>query len=325
MAIIVEQITRNKKVLSYHKSHSDKIRLGRAYDNDVVLQEEHVSPYHAEIDFYREDDVIVLTDLASLNGVKTRHNGKVKQSIRVKSGDVFTLGKSHIRVLKADHQVVPTKELSVLEDIASRLNQWYFAALALLAFWSVMMTHNYLTRFDAVVWSKEAAKYSLFTLALVVFPMLVAVSARFFKKEVRFFASLVFSFGIFILFQFTTTTAQWLYFNWPESAFTYLFSETTELGLLIALFWGAFYLASNMTMKKITLASVGLVAVIWGLTFYSKQSTNIQVYPSSYAVVFPSQFLFATAEAVSEQKKVNHTLFNQASKEANNLNKETND
>ena len=323
MAIIVEQITRNKKVLSYHKSHNDKVRIGRAYDNDVVLQEEHVSPYHAEIDL--NEGALVLTDLNSLNGIKTRHNGKVSNSISVQSGDIFTLGKRHIRVLKASHQVAPAKQLSVLEDIASRLNQWYFAALALIAFWSVMMAYNYLTRFDAVVWSKEAAKYSLFTLALVVFPMLIAVSARFFKKEVRFFASLVLSFGIFTLFQFTTTMAQWLYFNWPESLFSYLFSEVTELGLLTALFWGAFYLASNMTMKKITLASFGLVAVIWGLTFYSKQSTNIQVYPSSYAVVFPSQFLLAQAEPVPQQNKVNQALFSQASKEADNLNKETND
>lgn len=325
MELIIERITRNKKVLSFHKVSGDKIKIGRAYDNDVVLQEEHVNPYHVEIDIYDEDDVIVMTDLQTVNGVKTERDEKVEGNIRVSSGDVFTLGKTHIRILKSDHQVSATKELSVLEDIASQLNQWYFAALTLVLFWSSLMAYSFITRFDTIIWSKEAAKYSLFSLALVIIPSIIAISARFAKKEVKFFASTAFCFSIFLLFQINSAGAEWLDFNWPSSSLASFVVGSVELVLMVSFFWGAFYLASNMTMKKITFLSIFLVAGISGLIFYSKQRNEIQLYPDTTVVVLPNNLLLAQAKAVDEQLANSKKLFEQASAEATKLNKESDD
>lgn len=325
MELIIERITRNQKVLSFHKVSGDKVTIGRAYDNDVVLQEEHVDPYHAEIDVYEEDGVLVMTDLQTVNGIKTQAQQKVEGNVRVNSGDVFSLGKTHIRILKSDHQVAPAKELSVLEDLAGQLNQWYFAVLSLVMFWSSLMAYSYVTRFDTIIWSKEAAKYSLFALALLVIPAIIALSARFAKKEVRFFASMAFCFSVFLLFQFSSALAEWLGFNWPNSSIASAMMAGVELALMITFFWGAFYLASNMTMQKITLVSIFLVAGISGLIFYSKQRNEIQLYPDTAVVVLPNSLLLAQPEPVSKQQQNNQSLFEQAAKEAKILNKETND
>ena len=325
MELIIERITRNKKVLSFHKVKGDKVRIGRAYDNDVVLQEEHVDPYHAEIDIYDQDEVLVMTDLRTVNGIKTEDEQRVQGNTRVNSGDVFTLGKTHIRILRSDHQVAPAKELSVLEDIASQLNQWYFAALALVMFWSTLMFYSFVTRFDTVIWSKEAAKYSLFSLILLAIPAIIAISARFAKKEVRFFASMAFCFSIFLLFQLSSASAEWLGFNWPNSSSVSIIMTGVELALMISFFWGAFYLASNMTMQKITLVSIVFVAGISGLIFYSKQRNEIELYPATTVVILPNSLLIANAESLASHQKNSQTLFKQAEIEAKNLNKETND
>lgn len=325
MELIIEQLSRNNKVTRYSKVSGDKISIGRAYNNDIVLQEEHVNPYHAEIDIYHQDGVIVLTDLNSTNGIKAENNGRINRTTRVTSGDVFTLGKAQIRILRADHQVAPAKELSVLDDITGQLNQWYFALLALVLFWSTLMANSFFTRYDTIIWSKEAAKSSLFALILVIVPIGVAISARFFKKEVRFFASLVFSFSVFILFQFSAVVTEWLSFNWPNSGFTSVVMGAVELLLLVSLFWGLFYLASNMSMKKITLVSVAFVASISGLLFYSKQQHDIELYPQNTVVVLPNRLLLVEAEPISQQQKLHKTLFEQASQEAKNLNKEASD
>lgn len=325
MELIIEQLGRNNKVVRYSKVSGDKIRIGRAYDNDIVLQDDHVSPYHAEIDVYHDDDVIVLTDIESTNGIRTKNNGRIENSTRVTSGDAFILGKARVRILKANHPVAPAKELSVLDDITSNVNQWYFAILTLVLFWSSLMADNYLIRYDSIIWSKEAAKFSLVTLMFVVIPAGVAISARFFKKEVRFFASIVFFFSIFILFQLTEGFAQWLDFNWPNSSVSATFIGILELVLLVGLFWGLFYLASNMSMKKITLVSVLFVAGISGLVFYSKQRLDIELYPQSTVIVLPKSLLLVQAESISKQDETNKSLFEIAAQEARNLNKEAND
>ncbi len=325
MEIIVEQITRGKKVVSYVKLNSDKIRIGRAYDNDIVLQEEHVNPYHAELDIYPEDNVIVLTDLDSVNGIKTEKGEPVKASMRVKSGDIFSLGKTYIRVLNADHEVAPAKEMSVLEDLAGRLNQWYFAAGAIVVFWFSLMLEAFFTRFDTVIWSKEAAQFSMASLILLFVPAVMAVSARFFKKEVRFFASCAFCFVILLLFQMSSALDEWLFFNWPESSMTMVAIEVIELVLTVSLLWGIFYLASNLTMKKITATSIFLVLGSWGLVFYSKQNDTISLYPNSYVVVLPNELLIAESQFINNQNATFDNLFKQASEEARALNKEGNE
>lgn len=325
MELIIEQLGRNNKVVGYSKVSGDKIRIGRAYDNDIVLQDDHVSPYHAEIDIYQDDDVIVLTDINSTNGIKTKNNGRIESSTRVTSGDTFIFGKAQVRILKANHPVAPAKEMSVLDDITSNMNQWYFAMLTLVLFWLSLMTDNYLTRYDNVIWSKEAAKSLLVALMLVVIPAVAAVSARFFKKEVRFFASIVFFFSIFIVFQAIEGFAQWLDFNWPNSSVTATFIGVLELVLLVGLFWGLFYLASNMPMKKITLVSVLFVAGISGLVFYSKQRLDIELYPQSAVIVLPKSLLLVQAESIAQQDQSNQSLFEHAAQEARNLNKEAND
>ena len=187
------------------------------------------------------------------------------------------------------------------------------------------MADNYLTRYDSIIWSKEAAKFSLVTLMFVVIPAGVAISARFFKKEVRFFASIVFFFSIFILFQLTEGFAQWLDFNWPNSSVSATFIGILEIVLLVGLFWGLFYLASNMSMKKITLVSVLFVAGISGLVFYSKQRLDIELYPQSAAIVLPKNLLLVQAGSIAQQEQSNKSLFEMAAQEARNLNKEAND
>jgi hypothetical protein len=65
-------------------------RIGRNSENDVVLNSERVSRYHAEIAC--QDDVFLLVDKGSRNGVWINKQ-RVKNSIEIKSGDVIRIGR----------------------------------------------------------------------------------------------------------------------------------------------------------------------------------------------------------------------------------------
>jgi pSer/pThr/pTyr-binding forkhead associated (FHA) protein len=62
--------------------------LGRALDNDIVLDSGDISRHHARLEF--GDDFIRVVDLNSTNG--TRVNGKSVRSQSVRSGDEVAFG-----------------------------------------------------------------------------------------------------------------------------------------------------------------------------------------------------------------------------------------
>lgn len=65
-------------------------RIGRNHDNDIILNNDRVSRYHAEI--IREDDVITVVDIQSRNGVWL--NGqRIKTSVELKPGDKLRIGR----------------------------------------------------------------------------------------------------------------------------------------------------------------------------------------------------------------------------------------
>lgn len=63
-------------------------RIGRKSDNDVVLSDQHVSRYHAEIRYVEGD--FILVDLKSTAG--TSVNGTRIREALLKAGDVISIG-----------------------------------------------------------------------------------------------------------------------------------------------------------------------------------------------------------------------------------------
>jgi hypothetical protein len=322
MEIVIELITRNNKVKSFHKLSGDSIKIGRSYENDFVLQDEHISPHHAEI-IQSENGSLVLVDKCSVNGIRDNKNKDVGLQVDLKSGDVVTIGKHLIRIVLPHHPIARTKKLNVLEDIASHANQWYLALFSALVFFSSMLVKSYFSALDDIIWTKLFATALLVTIALMLFPLLIALSARVFKKDVKFFTAVVFSFTMFVAWQITTGLGQVLLFNWGDSSLVNLGADLVEFVMMVLFFCGCFYLASNMSLKRISIISCSLVVSIAALFYFSSQDDGaVQPYPMSYAVVLPSGMLLNSAISTEQSVEQFDALFDSALIEAKQRNKE---
>jgi Ca-activated chloride channel family protein len=67
----------------------DRLTIGRAADNDVMLMEDEVSAHHCQI--AREGDNLFLEDVGSKNGTYA-NGGRVTGRFRLSAGDVVTVG-----------------------------------------------------------------------------------------------------------------------------------------------------------------------------------------------------------------------------------------
>jgi hypothetical protein len=71
-------------------------RIGRTRDNDIVLDSDRVSRYHAEI--FRRDERWMISDQGSRNGIFV-NNQRVKEAVPIESGDLIRIGRQEFTFL----------------------------------------------------------------------------------------------------------------------------------------------------------------------------------------------------------------------------------
>lgn len=98
----VEILARNGEVLHRHRAASLPIRVGRAYDNDFILDDEYAAAHHALIEA-GPDGTLVMRDLGTRNGLN--HNRKRVQQLVLGGDTVVRMGHTSLRVRPADFPV----------------------------------------------------------------------------------------------------------------------------------------------------------------------------------------------------------------------------
>jgi hypothetical protein len=106
------------EVLSQHGDVANRIAIekeealiGRAFDNDVVLDDPHVAPHHLRI--HRGDDgELVAVDLGTLNGLYAEHASHRVPTLALAKEPGFRIGRTTLRVRDARHPVAPERLLT---------------------------------------------------------------------------------------------------------------------------------------------------------------------------------------------------------------------
>lgn len=78
-------------------------RVGRAFDNDIILDDAYVDPHHAIIQQDPSDGALYIHDLGSQNGIIDDHQATHRLSLV--SGRTFTLGRTEIRYYDTAHSL----------------------------------------------------------------------------------------------------------------------------------------------------------------------------------------------------------------------------
>ncbi|MPQ58080.1 FHA domain-containing protein [Duganella sp. FT27W] len=100
----IEILARNGDVLNRHKVQSLPIRIGRGYDNDVILDDAHSAASHAIVDL-DENGKLLLRDLGSKNGTFAHGKRADGAGIVVEGNTVVRLGHTRLRIRSADFPV----------------------------------------------------------------------------------------------------------------------------------------------------------------------------------------------------------------------------
>jgi pSer/pThr/pTyr-binding forkhead associated (FHA) protein len=107
----VEVLSRQGEVAVRERVERDEARIGRAFDNDVVIDDPHVAPHHLRV--YRgEDGELVAEDLGTVNGLYAEHGAERVARLSLAHEPVIRIGRTTLRVHDAAHAVAPEKALT---------------------------------------------------------------------------------------------------------------------------------------------------------------------------------------------------------------------
>ncbi len=138
----VEVLARNGEVRYRQCVAALPIRIGRGYDNDIILDDRYASAHHAVVESDAKGGM-QLRDLGSVNGVI--HSGKSRHQFPLDGDTVFRVGHARLRVRAADFSVA-----DALRDTTLHAWEGWLPALAGLALMVLLSLEN--------VWSSDFEK-----------------------------------------------------------------------------------------------------------------------------------------------------------------------
>ncbi|HUP97741.1 MAG TPA: FHA domain-containing protein [Usitatibacter sp.] len=107
----IEVLSRDGEVVARERIESAEARVGRAFDNDVVVNDPHVAPHHLRV-FRGEDGELVAEDLGTLNGLYPEHGARRVPRLSLKGEPGIRIGRTTLRVHDAAHPVAAERPMT---------------------------------------------------------------------------------------------------------------------------------------------------------------------------------------------------------------------
>jgi cation transport ATPase len=107
----IEVVSRDGHVYARERIAAEEARIGRAFDNDVVVDDPHVAPHHLRI-FRGEDGELVAEDLGTVNGLYAEHGEERMPRMSLAREPGLRIGRTVLRIHDSAHAVAAEKALA---------------------------------------------------------------------------------------------------------------------------------------------------------------------------------------------------------------------
>ncbi|WNC68270.1 FHA domain-containing protein [Thalassotalea nanhaiensis] len=315
MELIIEEISRGKKLIGRHKFATSTVNVGRAYNNDIILSDPHICPEHLALKC--EDGIWYIKDLESLNGSVFANKQPLTQWQALVSGDIIRLGKTQLRFYLPNHPVSKSVEFSELENAVEYFGRWSMIIAMVALFGLINFAMLYLNDPNKeIVYSQLFIGVISVTIGYALWPLLCSLMAFLNKHEPRVGSQLGVSFVIINMFWILDFIDALLGFNISSQWSWHWLLAAASIGLTFSLFWFNFYIAFQQSPKRRFRIAAGLTIIIYGGLYMNELSDKPEFnpYPVYNSTVLTPIFSVAPASSSDEFIKQSDDLFIEADK-----------
>jgi hypothetical protein len=255
--IWVEILARHREVAARFRIAGDEVRIGRGYDNDVIVDDPYVADRHVRI-FRDQAGRLVAEDVGSKNGLFL-DRGRVRQArIVIDPEHPIRIGHTQLRIRNAGHAVP-------VERLAQTRSQAWLTALAVclgvstLGFETLLMWLTQTGEPKASIYLNSLLLVSALVLAWV---SLWAIVSRVFSGQARFLQNLLIALSGFLLITVSREVSQIaaFSFSWP-GAINYEYALESTIVAVACFFHLREIAPSRLTLKGAVVAALLVLAV----------------------------------------------------------------
>ena len=326
MEVIIEQLGASHNVIERQRFDQNRIDIGRSYANDVILTDEHVDAFHARLD-RSEDGHWQLSDRDSTNGLKKHGVRDRADAWQVESGDIYSVGRSKIRIFMADHPVPAATPIRHSELFLLYLGRWPVLATLFVTYLAIAYFRFYINSTTELEWRHLISIQIRTTLTYLFLVVGVYLLSVLFKRSGHFLSHL----GVLALVAVVVSAANGvmkiLWFNTPDGMddALRLMQSVIDRGALFAYFWCVLYLAFHLSMKSRTLISAALIGMILLTTFLQKSQWRDHNHHAKIQAdwsMLPPSLLFRAPVSETDYFDQAFKVFDEADKERERLQQE---
>ena len=323
MELVIEQLGTTNNVLERQKFDQHQVWLGRGYDNDVILTDEHVEARHARLLFDSEGDLWI-EDRGSVNGIRRpRHRAHLERE-KVASGDVFLIGRSRVRILLGDHPVPPAVRIRWSEVLLLWLGKPAVLVALALAYVATKIAAFAMTTIGEFRWSQLVQQNLWEIIGFTALAVAVYFLSVLFRRGGNFVAHLSLLILLFFVAGAFDLGLRIAVFNASDAAYPLLEGVAEARGYLVLFLyiWSVLYLAFHLSLWRRTAIAVAAVVASFTVAHLPDDSNfaflENESMPMQPAFLPPALLLRSTgsAEGVDAEQ---HAVFDAADRAREDL------
>lgn len=298
-AIVLQVEARHGRVAEFARSSGDSLRVGRAYDNDMVLTDLHVAPH--ELRFYREGEQWFLEVTEQVNPVLLNKRLVTESKCAVAPGDEVTIGRTRLHVFSVDHTVEPTRKLMVSNLLALENTGPYLPLAALVGVSLIDLAINYFYSSTNLKWLEQVYTVLFSGVICVVWAGLWAIAGRILRQQHHFGLQLIVASGFSLLMTVLAIAANYIAFYTFDARAEELLSWLVYAIALLILFRFNFMIATNV--QRPMLASIISTALLLGAMYgiyYPWDEEEFEYAPMYSEILLPPPLVLTGGESTQE-------------------------
>lgn len=283
---IIEIVHPLRFLREYRTFDAPQIRIGRGYDNDLILGDPHVSPAHLIVrsrsrsgsSSSGEEQGWIVEDIGRENGMYLRKLAKVVDQARLDPGDEIVIGHTRLRFLSPEHPVAATKLLVPTHPFFQRIEKPVNAWSILLVCAMIFTAHVYMTSIEDVSILKLASGSLGFLLTAFAWAGAWAFIGRMIKHKTQFAAQLSLVLLFLVAGLMSVNVSEYAGYSFNSVIVEIIVVAILLSGLGTAFLVGNMTLATNVSLRKrVAVCSsifLGIIAILTLLYYSFKDEFN---------------------------------------------------
>jgi len=263
----IEVLDSKGNVLERRPIDSFPIHIGRAYNNEVVIDDPYVCPAHVTVELDDRGSLIA-RDLNSVNGLRLGSGRKKRlPMLALNSGSQFQIGHTILRYRSFDHALAPT--LLDRENGTSFFGSPYIAAFAGIMVFALLCLEGFLGSVERVTIAGIVSEPLVTFATLFLWAGLWTLAGRVILSRFYFFEHVTIASFAIVAFFAINAVAEWLEFLFPFIPALWVAGVFGAGVILATLVFGHLRFASMMRRRSRLWAAFSVSAALIGISFIS--------------------------------------------------------